>query len=57
MEDYKVHSIVRYALERANEDLDRLVYRGELTTEQVTEALRLYPDFSDGWAEWLAESE
>jgi hypothetical protein len=56
-----VASMVDYAVERAMEsffnDIDNDVHRGRLTTEEVTKALRGWPDFSDGWEEWVREGE
>lgn len=40
------------ATTRAFEALDSMVDEGRLTREEITKALRWYPDFSDGWSEW-----
>jgi hypothetical protein len=50
-----VDRAVEDALSEAFEDLDRSIRRGDVSEEAVTRALRNYPDFADGWTEWLAD--
>jgi len=58
VEARRLRGVVESATERAlNELCERLdddVRRGRITEQQVTEQLRGYPDFSDAWADWLA---
>lgn len=52
---------VRWVVEGALTDfcfeLDRLIERGKVTREQVTEALRGYSDFADSWEDWEENSD
>jgi hypothetical protein len=48
---------IERATERAFEALDREIEAGRLTRAEVTKAMRYYPDFADGWAEWNADAE
>lgn len=56
-----VQRTVRQAIEDAAydacQDLERSIERGTVTKEEVTAEIRLYPDFSDAWAEWVAGVE
>lgn len=48
----EIDHVVEDAIEQAMEELDRKVCSGILTEEQVTDALRSYPDFEEAWQEW-----
>lgn len=56
----RLRYIVADAVDRAVGDfierVERAVDRGEITAEQVAEELRSYPDFADGWDEFMAEA-
>jgi hypothetical protein len=45
----EVGSAVADAIEGALDEMDRLVDSNQLTKEEITEALRGYPDFADAW--------
>lgn len=55
--DRAVARIVEEAIERAFEDIDREISNGGMTRAEATEALRWFPDFTDGWAEWNEDAE
>lgn len=48
-----VARVIDDAITDSLEDIDRLVERDGATAEEVTEALRFYPDFADAYAEWV----
>lgn len=54
--EYTVRNEIDTAVEKFCEDMDWKITRGKLTAEQVTEALHGYPDFADGWEQWLEDS-
>lgn len=49
--------IVESAIDRAIEELDGLVQRGQITTGEVEEALSLYPNFEDAWQDYIDEED
>lgn len=52
-----IDRLVNAALTKAYDDIDEMIRRGDLTTEEATQALGLYPDFQEGWENWLEESD
>ena len=52
-----VHQAIERAMERCFEELDRDIERGHYAEADVTDALRDYPDFSDGWDEWREDAD
>ncbi len=52
-----VKEAIGYATDYFCEDMDNALARGELTAEEVTQALRGHPDFADAWQEWPEEQE
>ena len=50
----RVGSIVDNAITDAMSTLDRLVDRGDVTEDEITEALRFWPDFADVREEWTS---
>ena len=53
----EVSSLVDDSIQRAMEDIDNLVERGDATTEEINEALRWYSDFHEAWDEYNNEKE
>lgn len=51
----RMESLVEDAIERAMENIDRLVQREDITEAEATEALRMWPDFADGWQEYVKD--
>lgn len=52
-----IRSDVDIVIADAMDDLDRYVQRGEMTDEEIKEALRWYPDFADAWDEYVEEGD
>lgn len=51
----RVTSIIDDAVDKACGEFDRMGSREDVTEEEIRIALRWYPDFEDGWADWQGE--
>lgn len=54
---WEASRIVDSAIDRALEEFDDLVQRGQLTNEEVAEALHMHPDFADAWEDYIDEGD
>lgn len=50
-----VGSHVADAVDDACNEFERMVERGDVTAEEITEAIAFHPDFADAWDEYLSE--